>query len=886
MTFSFGFPFGWFPWFPTVVVGSFRSDLLIGSGRDNLMVALTGDDRVFAGRGEDTVFAGFGDDTVDGGSGDDALFGGAGRDLLFGGRGRDVLFGGDGGDTLDGGRGDDSLDGGDGRDRLFGDRGRDALFGGSGDDTLDGGRGRDTLEGGRGDDEIDGGRGLDTAIFRGGFDAYEVTVDDSGDVTVTGPDGTDTLRDVEILEFDDQIVDLRPDEVFTLQLFHAADQEAGVDAVETAPNFSAVLNALRNQDFDKDGETGYAHTLTLGSGDAFIPGLFFNASEALFGQGGVADILIQNALGFDAISLGNHEFDLGTEVLARLIGGECIDGFDGTAFPYLSANLDFSTDETLAPLAVEDARSPKAGTVAGSVVLTTDGGERIGVVSATTPTLANIASPGNVGILPAGFDGVPTEAQLDALAAVIQADVNALLADNADINKVILLSHMQNLDIERELATRLSDVDIIIGGGSNTRLFDETDQPFGDDTAQGPYPQFLQDADDNPVALVNTDGSYKYVGRLVIDFDEDGIIIPESYDADVSGAYATDDDGVAAVGGEGLADPEVQAVADAIAAEIAAQDANYFGTTEVFLNANRSGGDLDGVRTQETNLGNLTADANLWLAQQVDGEVVASFKNAGGIRASIGETVVPPGGTEAERLPPEGNPLSGRPDGGISQNAIETTLAFNNGLVLLSLTTEELVAVLEHGVAASSADQNNAQGRFPQVSGIQFSFDPDAPAGDRIVSAAIVDQQTGRILAELVRNGEIVNNGDQTFRIVTLDFLVNDDDGDGLGGDGYPFPQFNNANRVDLSTLGSQISPSGFANFADEGSEQDALAEFLFENFDPRSDAPGAPPDEPFMVQDTPVERDERIQNLAFREDTVFDGVASSSSTGLDDPLA
>ncbi len=867
MPFSFGFPFGWFPWFPQIVVGSFRDDLLFSSNRDSLIFALGGDDNVFGQGGDDTVFGGSGNDVIDGGDDNDDLFGGEGRDLLLGGRGRDDLFGGDGRDTLEGGGGRDYLDGG---------RGRDELFGGRGNDTLDGGRGRDTLEGGHGDDDIDGGRGLDTAVFTGNLGEYEVTVDADGEVTVAGPDGTDTLRNVEILEFDDQIVDLRPDEGFTLQLFHAADQEAGVAAVETAPNFSAVLNALRAQDLDNDGVDGYAHTLTLSSGDAFIPGLFFNASETVYGQGGVADILLQNALGFDAISLGNHEFDLGTEVLASLIGGAGIDGFDGTAFPYLSGNLDFSTDANLAPLAVEDARAPKAGTVTGSVVLTTDGGERIGVVAATTPTLATIASPGDVAIAPSPFDGVPTAAQLDALAAEIQADVNALLADNADINKVILLSHMQNLDIERQLATRLSDVDIIVGGGSNTRLFDETDRGFDGEAAQGVYPEIIQDADDNPVALVNTDGSYEYVGRLVIDFDEDGIIIPESYDPAVSGAYATDDAGVAAVGGEGLADPEVQAITDAIAAEIAAQDANYFGITDVFLNANRSGGGVDGVRTQETNLGNLTADANLWQAQQVDSTVVASLKNGGGIRANIGETVVPPGGTEPVRLPPEGNALSGRPEGGISQNAIESTLAFNNGLTLLSLTTDELVAVLEHGVAASSSDQNNAQGRFPQIAGIEFSFDPDGPAGDKIQSAAIVDPEDGSIIARLVETGEIVDNGAQTFRIVTLSFLAG-------GGDGYPFPTGPEANRVDLAQ--DDTAPrTGNADFAPDGSEQDALAEYLFANFDDRSD----PANQPFMMEDTPVELDERVQNLAFRDDDVFVDpapVGAASLTGFEDAL-
>ncbi|HSP42728.1 MAG TPA: hypothetical protein VLO11_07660, partial [Luteolibacter sp.] len=181
-------------------------------------------------------------------------------------------------------------------------------------------------------------------------------------------------------------------QAFTLQLLHAADQEAGAAAVDDAPRFSAVLNALRNQ--------LPANTLTLSSGDAIIPGLFFDASGPVYGAGGVADIEIQNRLGFQAIALGNHEFDFGTAVLAGLIDGSAsgalIGGspFAGANFPYLSANLGFATDANMAPLEVPGAAAPQANSVTSSVVLEVNG-ELVGVVGATTPTLATISSPGS-----------------------------------------------------------------------------------------------------------------------------------------------------------------------------------------------------------------------------------------------------------------------------------------------------------------------------------------------------------------------------------------------------------------------------------------------------------------------------------------------------------
>jgi 2',3'-cyclic-nucleotide 2'-phosphodiesterase/3'-nucleotidase/5'-nucleotidase len=140
---------------------------------------------------------------------------------------------------------------------------------------------------------------------------------------------------------------------------------------------------------------------------------------------------------------------------------------------------------------------------------------------------------------------------------------------------------------------------------------------------------------------------------------------------------------------------------------------------------------------------------------------VVSLKNGGGIRDDIGQVYVPPGGTgDPVELPNEAIP-GVKPEGGISETDIANSLRFNNGLTVLNITREGLVAVLEHGVAASSLDDTNTQGRFPQVSGVEFSFDLNAEAGDRIQSAAIKDAD-GTVLDVLVKDGEFV--GDQPDR--------------------------------------------------------------------------------------------------------------------------
>lgn len=299
-----------------------------------------------------------------------------------------------------------------------------------------------------------------------------------------------------------------------------------------------------------------------------------------------------------------------------------------------------------------------------------------------------------------------------------------------------------------------------------------------------------------------------------------------------------------------------------------ATEGNVFGISDVFLNGNRSGtgagDDPDGVRTQETNLGNLTADANLDYANEMFGDgddVWVSIKNGGGIRASIGQTVVPAGGTEPVRdvneqiLDGDGNVV--KPTGGISQNDIQTTLAFNNDLVVGQLTATELVAVLEHGVAALPG----VAGQFIQVAGVQFSFDPDAPSGARIDDAAFVDPDTGEIRAVLVDDGVIVNP-DQEYGVVTLGFLAAprfDDDGNFVGGgDGYPFPE-----DFDFVPLEQEGVQTGDATFADDGTEQDALAEYLLDNHNTAATA--------FSEVDTGPEGDMRIQNLAFQDGAALD---------------
>ncbi len=237
-------------------------------------------------------------------------------------------------------------------------------------------------------------------------------------------------------------------------------------------------------------------------------------------------------------------------------------------------------------------------------------------------------------------------------------------------------------------------------------------------------------------------------------------------------------------------------------------------------------------------------------AQAQDPTVEVSFKNGGGIRAAIGTI----DGATGEYGVTAANEDAGKDAGGISQLDLEGTLRFNNSLTMLTLTTEELLVVLEHAVAGTA--EGRTPGQFPQIGGLAFSFDPSATAlelgdngdggtsgevvvaGERVKSVALIDAD-GNVTETLVENGVVLVSRD--IRVVTLNFIAG-------GGDNYPFDDY-----------GDDVVET-------EIGEQEAMANYLAANY----------ADTPYAIADTPAEEDNRIQNLAVRQD----GLAGDASAG------
>lgn len=385
------------------------------------------------------------------------------------------------------------------------------------------------------------------------------------------------------------------------------------------------------------------NAILVDAGDSFNGTLYFSVYK------GEESARFMNLLGYQAMAVGNHEFDNGPAHLA--------DFLDHVEFPVLSANIDTSAepllDGRLAPYTVIDVN-----------------GEPVGVIGLTTIDVPISSSPGPT---------LKFNDYLSSLAPVL-SDL-----DGQGIDKIVLLSHIGYGD-DLRLATQMDGIDVIVGGHSHT-LLSSTDP-----AAAGPYPTVVESPSGDPVLVVQAEAYGKYLGQLVVTFDGGGDIL--SWE----GAPILIDASVAR-------DPAIQAIVDEMAVAVNAMRDETIGSTVNLLQGDRSV-----CRYAECTMGNLVADGMRWATQNSDVQV--ALINGGGLRTSI-------------------------PAGDISTGSVLEVLPFSNNIATLKLTGVDLLAALENGVSRAESPDNAGTGRFPQVSGLRFSWDATKPAGERIVSAEV-----------------------------------------------------------------------------------------------------------------------------------------------------
>jgi 2',3'-cyclic-nucleotide 2'-phosphodiesterase (5'-nucleotidase family) len=681
------------------------------------------------------------------------------------------------------------------------------------------------------------------------------------------------------------------EETWELRILHTSDQEAGKKALLDISGIVAVMDEL-----DK---LPYPNTLKLTSGDLFIAGPFMNASQVLYSNPsrytklkphqrtmeplamlpGIADMIINNSLGWQAAVIGNHEFDgisqrngvlnegnffelisadskiknydgrgIGKDAKDYIHAGAGIGsaGYPGAQFPYLSVNLDFNSfkakqqgESIFKAYGLKDSTSrPRQGaanTLARSTVIPV-GNSKVGVIGATTPFLPDIVGgldPTN--LLAGTYRSKESSAaeQAAVLRPLIQKEVAAL--EREGIDKIVLLTHLQDSAIEEVLSQQLVDqgigVDVVIGGGSHKLMGPADGSSRGmlrgldqssviDPAAKAeqkvkpalvPYPIALSNSTNSSrILYVNGGSNYEYLNQLIVRFDRQGRVV--GHDEANSRPWRTDGAGVSMMLNKPQwvklsANEQNQRIKEhllgtspnpqyrnaiqtlnAVDRYINGLDSIQYGFSGVWLN----GANAD-VRSRETNLGNLVADSLLWYGQQLHHNnpslkaiksIDVAFVNGGGIRDMIGTEQVMPDET-VHRSPPEANPSLDKQVGEISKLDVLNSLRFDNTITMGSISIDQLKRSVEAMVSESR------HGGFGQISGFRFRYDPNRPRGNRVIDMDLtkpillsdgrVDgrSQQQEVVRPLVRDGKALNP-DEQLGLVTITYLA--EGGDGQGG--------------------------------------------------------------------------------------------------------
>ncbi|MDA0368031.1 MAG: 5'-nucleotidase C-terminal domain-containing protein [Proteobacteria bacterium] len=306
---------------------------------------------------------------------------------------------------------------------------------------------------------------------------------------------------------------------------------------------------------------------------------------------------------------------------------------------------------------------------------------KVGFFSVLTPETTHLSSPGSA------ITFAPVEdAAKQAIATLKEQGAHFIVA----------LTHL-DLAQDRALARALGDIDIILGGHDHDPIMIYEGSTLI--LKAGTDAHFLAVAD---VTLIKGESR----GTVTYSFQ------PEWRLRTTAGVQP---------------DPEVAALTGKYNAELDAELSIPVGKAGVELDSRRAS-----VRTRETTMGNLIADA---MRASVTADI--ALTNGGGIR---GDRTYDAGST-------------------LTRKDVLTELPFGNVTVVLELKGSDLLAALENGVSRIE----DTAGRFPQVSGVRFSFDSTKPAGSRVSDVNVGGQAL---------------DANKLYRVATNDFIAG-------GGDGF-----------------------------------------------------------------------------------------------------
>ncbi|OMC86762.1 bifunctional metallophosphatase/5'-nucleotidase [Viridibacillus sp. FSL H7-0596] len=397
---------------------------------------------------------------------------------------------------------------------------------------------------------------------------------------------------------------------------HTNDTHAHLD------NIAKRTTAIKNVRAKKP------NSLLLDAGDVFSGTLYFNEFQ------GKADLEFMNLLRYDAMTFGNHEFDLGSSKEGHQALADFIKGAN---FPFISANVDFSADDRFKGLFTDLISSkPEKGKIYNGIIKEING-EKVGIFGLTTEETKDISSPGSI-----VFENYIKEAEKAVKAF-----------EGQGVDKIIALTHIgyddnAKIDNDLTLASTVKGIDVIVGGHSHTQL----DEPVVID-------QDNNNKTKDPTVIVQAYQYSDYLGNVDVEFDSKGKVITTNGELIKLSSLA--DDAEAANILKKYSDQIKEVSNKPIGAEALSELSNP-----------RTSDTGPSVRNSETALGNIITDGMLAKAraQTKNNNIIMALQNGGGIRSGIDA-------------------------GEITVGEVITVLPFGNTLATMKLTGAELKQAFE-----------------------------------------------------------------------------------------------------------------------------------------------------------------------------------------------
>ncbi|KAK7872913.1 hypothetical protein R5R35_004233 [Gryllus longicercus] len=518
---------------------------------------------------------------------------------------------------------------------------------------------------------------------------------------------------------------------FQLRLLHTNDMHARFDETNAASGdcneelrakgkcyggFARVARVVK--DARKEAADGGPATLFLNAGDTYQGTVWFTVHKHRI----VTAML--NRLAPDAISLGNHEFDDGVAGLAPFLRD--------AQFPVLAANINVSAEPSL--------QQPKLKPIAEFTL----GGHKVGVIGYVTPETVNISFTGKV--------------QFEDEVTAIRREARHLKAH--DVHIIIALGH-SGYDVDLRIAEEVEDVDVVVGGHTNTFLY--SGDPPDSENATDLYPTVVTQASGRKVPVVQAYAYTKYMGRLNLVFNNQGEL--RSFDGNPLLLNASIEE-----------DADMKRELETWRPAVEARTKEVAGRSDVLLE-----GDYRKCRTQECTLGNLVADAyvmhharRLPPAEGAWTDAAVALQHGGGLRADVDG-----------RLGPAHN---------VTVGALLLALPFENRMFRCEVEGGRLRQALEWGVWRYDPMRVVNPGAFLQLSGLRVTYDLRREAGRRVAEALVLCARCA------VPDWQPLQD-DASYGVMLPFFLLQGGDGFGMLHDAYHNGSCVDQNYTDLDVV-------------------------------------------------------------------------------------